>query len=85
VRRWKKFLHNTISVLADLRVLLMEFHVLIAMLMLIVLALLEVRQVVSRVAHWVIGPEQFRPGPSTRRLLDYSGLAPVIATSTIST
>jgi len=83
VRRWKKFLHNTISVLADLRVLLMEFHVLIAML--IVLALLEVRQVVSRVAHWVIGPEQFRPGPSTRRLLDYSGLAPVIATSTIST
>jgi hypothetical protein len=51
MRRWKLFLRNSVIVLSDLRRLLIEFHVLIAMLMLIALAAIEFWHVVSRMMH----------------------------------
>jgi hypothetical protein len=51
MRRWKIFLRNTTGVLVGLRRVLFEFHILIAMLMLVVLAAIEFWHVVSRVAH----------------------------------
>ena len=51
MRRWKNFLHNAVAVLVDLRRLLIEFHVLIAIIMLVTLAVIEFWRVVSRVIH----------------------------------
>lgn len=51
MRRWKQFLRNSVVILSDLRRLLIEFHVLIAMMMLIALAVIEFWHVVSRVMH----------------------------------
>jgi hypothetical protein len=49
MRRWKSFLHNAVGILIDLRRLLLEFHILIAIMMLVTLAIIEFWHVISRV------------------------------------